>query len=630
VHLEMYKDQCSTLKHLLCQAKAQHYQSMIEACASDQQKLFQVVNKLLHRKTLPKLPSSTSDAFLAEQFSDFFISKIDKIRRNIPVSDGEKGSITDITHLQSHHTLNSFHPTTEDEVLKIIKQSPTKHCKLDAIPTWLVKDCVHDFVPFITKVINSSLVSSQVPDPFKEAVVFPILKKPTLDTENQANYRPVSNLNFIGKILEKVVARRIQEHLLHNHLLEPLQSAYRQYHSTETALVKVYNDLTLALDKKKVGLLVLLDLSAAFDTIDHEILLDRCEKHFSITGSALDWLNSYMSGRKQRVVIKDSTSEPQTLTCGVPQGSILGPLLFIMYTTPLGSIMRHKETDYHFYADDSQLYLVFELPQLLSATGQMEGTISSVYAWMNSNMLKLNTNKTELLVIATKQDLDALTNVKLQVGNDDIIPSSKARNIGMVMDSTLSMIPHIANTASAANFHLRNIGRIRKYLTTEATEQLVHALVTARLDYGNALLANTPKCHLNKLQLVLNTAARIIVRAPRSSHVSHIQKSLHWLPIQARINYKIALLTYKALHGMSPHYMSEMLQSYSPSRSLRSSHVGLLVKPSTRTKTYGTKAFSVAAPTLWNTLPYELRMCQSLYTLKKLLKTHLFLQAYDT
>lgn len=248
---------------------------------------------------------------------------------------------------------------------------------------------------------------------------------------------------------------------------------------------------------------------------------------------------------------------------------------------------------------------------------------------MTHNMLKLNTSKTELIVIANKQDLTKLKNTTLNIGDDTITPTPAARNIGVTMDSALTMVPHIKSCARSANYHLRNIGRVRKFLTTFATEQLVHALVTSRLDYANSMLINIPACHLQKLQLVQNTAARIITRTPKTAHMTPVLQSLHWLPIEQRIIYKVVLLTFKALHHMSPNYIEDMLVPYTPSRTLRSSHMGLLVIPSTRTKTYGTRAFSVAAPTLWNALPSELKLCQSLPAFKTLLKTHLFREAYN-
>jgi len=303
-----------------------------------------------------------------------------------------------------------------------------------------------------------------------------------------------------------------------------------------------------------------------------------------------------------------------------------------MYTTPLGPITREEDTNGHFYADDTQLYLLFEIPRLGEAIGQMENTVSSVQSWMNNNMLKLNTNKTEMLVVSSKKQLDALAGTTLQIGGDTISASPSVRNIGAIMDTTLSMVPQISNVARIANFHLRNIGRVRKFLTTEATEQLVHSLVSSRIDYANALLANTPKCELRKLELVFNTAARIITRTPKVAHITPVLQSLHWLPISERIDYKIALLTFKALHDMSPKYMMDMLERYTPTRDLRSGKADLLVVPPTKdtTATYHAKAFSVSAPTLWNSLSSDLRKCQSLTEFKKLLKTFLFRRAYFT
>ena len=187
--------------------------------------------------------------------------------------------------------------------------------------------------------------------------VSPLLKKLFLDCENLKNYRPVSNLCTLAKVTEKMAMKRLYGHFDENNLREPLQSAYRPGHSTETALVKVFNDCLTMIDKKQCVLLVLLDLSAAFDTVDHSVMLQRLEKLFGVTGSALEWLRSYFSERFQRVVVGDSSSKPVELTTGVPQGSVVGPGAFSAYTKPLGSIIREHESDLHLYADDTQLYV---------------------------------------------------------------------------------------------------------------------------------------------------------------------------------------------------------------------------------------------------------------------------------
>ena len=216
------------------------------------------------------------------------------------------------------------------------------------------------------------------------------------------NFRPVANLGFLSKIIEKIVASRLTEHLDKNNLHNLTQSAYRRYHSTETALLRVHNDIVYALDRKRMTVLILLDLSAAFDTIDHEILLKRLNNRFGIRGVALEWFRSYLCRRSQRVQTGKNISNEQFLDFSVPQGSILGPILFSLYTAPLGDIARKHSMDNMFYADDTQLYVI--LDKTLS-TGTIEACIDEIRVWMAKNMLKLNDSKTEILLIGSRTQI---------------------------------------------------------------------------------------------------------------------------------------------------------------------------------------------------------------------------------
>ena len=305
--------------------------------------------------------------------------------------------------------------------------------------------------------------------------------------------------------------------MVNNDLIPYLQSAYRQNHSTETALIKVKNDLLMNMDKGHFTLLVLLDLSAAFDTVDHTILLGRLQSLLCLRGNALSWFQSYLNGRAQRISVDGTLSDKFELECGVLQGSCLGPLLTI-YVSKLFDIIRLHLPSAHAFADDTQLYMSFKPSDTLSefeAVAVLENCICDVCAWMKEDMLWLNDGKTEFLLIGSREQL-------AKVGDADIAFVLSARDLGTWFDSHMEMSIHIFKTCSSAFYYLYNIRHIRKYLPKEHTEQLIHAFVTSRLDYCNGLLYGVPECQIKKLQHVMNASARLIYCAPKFGHITPI------------------------------------------------------------------------------------------------------------
>ena len=213
----------------------------------------------------------------------------------------------------------------------------------------------------------------------------------------------------------------------------------------------------------------------------------------------------------------------------------------------------------------------------------------------------------------------------------NIAPHSPVKNLGVWFDSNLSMVDHITKTSSAAFYHLYNIRRIRKYLTKECTETLIHAFISSRLDYCNSLLFGVPECHLHKLQRVQNAAARLVVQESRFCHITPLLKSLHWLPVKYRIVFKLLLITFKAIHGLAPAYISELIsvRDATGRYNLRSNNYLRLNYSSCKSlATLGDRSFHVAAPKLWNDLPFSLRNIKSLYNFKKAIKTFLFAKAF--
>ena len=282
-------------------------------------------------------------------------------------------------------------------------------------------------------------------------------------------------------------------------------------------------DILLNIDAQKVTLLVLLDLSAAFDTVRHDILLDRLRSRLGVT-EGLNWFTSNLSHRAQHVAFNRELSDTFPLAQGVPQGSCLGPLMFTVYTSELFDLVGGHLPRVHSYADDTQLYLAFS-PNVLgdgaSAVKAMCDCIMDLRKWMIRDRLMLNDDKTEFLLLGTKQQLAKVDINSITVGESVVNTKPVVRNLGSWFDSQLSMSTHISKLCSSAFFHLHNISRIRKFLSPEETKTfLVHALVTSRVDYFNSLLYSVPASQLNKVQRVLYTAAKLVCCAQRFSHIT--------------------------------------------------------------------------------------------------------------
>ena len=275
--------------------------------------------------------------------------------------------------------------------------------------TKLLKSCLDVLIQPITKIVNLALSEGIFPSLYKNALVTPLLKKHGLPAEDLASYRPISNLNFVSKIIERVIYSRLSAHLGSFPSLSPFQSAYRPFHSTESALLRIQNDLLLAMDQQKLSALVLLDLSAAFDTFDHDILLTRLSSYFGISGCAHDLISSYLVDRTQSVSIGNHNSSPSPVTTGVPQGSVLGPLLFSLYTTPLSHLLSDSGVFFHLYDDDTQLYISFPPSESISSLSLLSSTLNSIYSWFFSNRLSVNPSKTEFLIIGTPQQRSKLS-----------------------------------------------------------------------------------------------------------------------------------------------------------------------------------------------------------------------------
>ena len=348
-----------------------------------------------------------------------------------------------------------------------------------------------------------------------------------------------------------------------------------------------------------------------------------------ISGTTLKWFESYLTDRVQHIQINGKTSSARKVSYGVPQGSVLGPILFLIYIIPLGHLIDQGTTPRHGYADDNQLYVALPISLARLRILNLEDCLVLVQDWLTVNKLKGNPTKTELKLFGSQRTLNSLNIQALAVAGLEVsVSPDPVRNLGVMFDQTLSMGPHVNKVVQCATFQIRNIGRMRKLLTQEATKLLVQSTVISRLDYCNSLLVGADEKVLDKLQKVQNHAARVITRTRKGEHITPVLMTLHWLPIRERIKFKVMLLVFKARNGLAPPYISELLPSYDPGRSLRSEDKCLLKLPRYRLETYGGRSFLVQAAKLWNELSDELRKAKTVAIFKRGLKTHLFRQCF--
>ena len=598
---------------LISSAKKRYFANLVTSNSDNPQRLWKTVNSILHRIRQHPLPSSLSGQSLSDSFASFFSDKIEKLRL----------AFSPTTSSDPHHPhppspppdFSSFTPASEDEIRKLIFDSPNKQCDLDPIPTWLLKKCLPVLLPTITRIVNMSLTSGTFPSSFKHSIVSPLLKKPSLDKENLSNYRPISNLSFLSKLTERIVKSRLVSHLTSNSLLNPFQSAYTKHHSTETVLLSLVDNLITSIGSQQASCLCLLDLSAAFDTIDHNILLNRLSSWFGISGSVLNWFKSYLSSRSFSVLCNSSSSSSRPSPYGVPQGSVLGPILFILYTTPLSHLISSTSTNHHLYADDTQLFLSFIPSAFQETIAHLESTLQHISDWMSANLLTLNPSKTEFLLIGLPQQLAKISNPSLSPSSGTTItPTTSARNLGFIFDDHLDFSKQISALSKSCYLQIRDLRRVRSCLDHKTACTIATSLVHSKLDYCNSLYQGLPQVNLIRLQHIQNSLARAVVSAPKFSHVTPLLRSLHWLKIPQRIEYKLCSITLKTLQSSKPIYLRNLI-TIQPQRSTRSSAFLTLSRlPCTSRVKATNRAFRYAAPCIWNSLPQSLRTLSSFST----------------
>ena len=574
--------------------KRDHYANKLKQ--GNSKTMYSVVNKLLDKKQDVVLPTASSDKELADGFANYFSEKITKLRAKFNVT---KSSIKSKNHLPSHaKRLTEFEPTTEEEILQIITTHGVKCSPEDPVPVKVLKENLKVFIPIWKELVNYSLEVGDV-ECLKSSAVIPLIKllDEIMDKDIFKNYRPVSNLLFLEKLIERVVAVRLSEQMTINKLHCDNEYGYKVNHSTELLMMKVVNDLLVACDQKKPTIVLLLDLSAAFDTVDQEKLLEILRDEIGVEGTALKWFRSFLTERTQRVKINDTYSELVLLLFGVTQGSVLGPPLFNIYIRSLYPYMKPSVFEIFGFADDQQLLKTFVPVLQVTAFDDIGKCIGRITAWMNEFFLCLNASKTKILVISPPSMRDSIILRGTFIDNVCIRFVRHAKNLGVILDEVLSFEQQIKSIVKACVITIKKIAEIKAFLTEEELITVVCASILSRIDYCNAVYYGINESLVKKLQTVQNSAVHLIRKRMNQQEISTKQLLMrfHWLPVKMRIVFKILLVVHKCLLEIAPRSLCDMLEMGDSTRTMK------LVERSCN-GVMGERSFQVAGPKLWNLL----------------------------
>ena len=398
-----------------------------------------------------------------------------------------------------------FHEVSGVDVRKVIKSIKTNACGVDDISAFFIKISIEYTADILADIINSSFENSFFPNRWKQAIVKPIPK--ISNPSKPSDYMPISLLPAFSKISEKIAALQVTDFLEEHKLLDHLQSAYKKFHSTTTALINVSDFIFEAMDETEVILLALLDYSKAFDTANHRLILAKL-KHFGFHDTALNWVCSYLTGRKQKVRT-DTDSDWEFIKNGVPQGSILGPLLFTILVSDISESIHSGS--YHTYADDLQWLLKFKPEDGITAFETANTVMAEVVKYSNDNFLKLNTDKTKYIVIGTPFNLNKLPQLPPIVLNGDILERKyEVKNLGVIFDENINWTDYIDGIVGKAYGKLKQAYKFRNFLSIESRFKLTETYILSNFNYCDVLFQNITAKLSNKIQLVQNSCMRFI------------------------------------------------------------------------------------------------------------------------
>ena len=591
-NFKTYRDLINKLKRKSCVA---HYKKYFSQHLNNSKKTWTGVNSVLNRKSKQKISDIflnvdgklyTDQKMVSKLFNNYFVNVADKLAAKIPKPNTK---FQDYLKNPNEHSIY-LKETTPAEVDDIIKGlDANKAADLYGISTKVIIMGGQVISEIISLLFNMSLAHGKFPKPFKNAKVIPCHKDDSrLET---SNYRPISLLPTMSKIFEKLMYSRLMDFIKKHNILYKNQFGFQSNMSTEYAVNALLNNIFQTLEEKEYGVCILLDFAKAFDTVNHEILTKKLE-YYGIRGTALQWLKSYLCNRMQCTEVGDTQSELEYIKCGVPQGSVLGPLLFLLYINDI--VESSKIFKFILFADDTSLYYSTKNPLDIQETVNNE--LANISDWLSANRLSLNVGKSKLLYF-TNNSRSELAKIEIKINNQILAEVSDAKYLGVYIDNKLQWETHINNIKLRLSKGIGILAKIRHYVPSQVLRSLYFTFINSHTDYNLLNWGTAPKSNLDKISSKLRKAIRIINFKQYDEPATPLFKKLSILPLEDTIELKRANFMWKLEHSLIPPSLTD---------NFKYNQRNQLSNPQNRLAQTASH-ITYAGPKLWAALPTKIK-----------------------
>lgn len=613
-----YKKYKNKLVSIMRKQKKDYYTKLLDKSKNNTKGTWSILNSVLNKgKAKPTYPEyfskNNADIYekdeIADDFNNYFINIGPSLSKNIPIQDIDDGIIPNV---------NSFflESIQEEEILTTVHKFANKKSNDFAdMNMALIKQIIDVIIKPFTYICNLSFTTGTFPDQMKIAKVLPLFKKGKKN--DLANYRPISLLPQFSKILEKLFVVRLNKFINKNNILSNSQYGFRSNHSTSTAIIELAEEITNAMDKEHVLVSVFVDLQKAFDTLDHEILLNKLYK-YGIRGVVHQWVKSYLKDRKQFVQINNTKSKYCNIACGVPQGSVLGPVLFLLYVNDI--VHASNSLKCILFADDTTLF--YSGKNVNSVLEIVEKEFENIMKWFNANKLSLNICKTKFMVFSCKsKDTDATLSVQgLQIER-----TKEIKFLGVIIDERLTWKSHIEYIKTKVSQTIAVLHKVKEALNKSALFMLYNSLIVPYLTYCIEVWGCSCKTYIESIFLLQKRAIRVVNGSGYRDHTNPIFIHLKSLRFNDLVEYNLLKIMYKAHQKTLPNKLQNRFKKRESKYELRGFEVFSL--PEFRTKPKE-RCISIQGVKLWNDLDWEIKKSPSLNNFKKCVKA-LLLEKYD-